>query len=246
LRATYYARCAWVDHLFGRLVKGLKEAGIYDETAIFFFSDHGDFTGDYGLVEKNQNTFEDCLVRVPFIVKPPADFAAKPGVSHALVELIDMCATVEDFAGLEPDHTHFGKSLAPVLAGQRQEHRDAVFAEGGRLVSEQHTRERESTAATRPESLYWPRVGLQIQDTTLHGKAVMCRTHRFKYVRRLYEEDELYDLERDPGELHNVAKAPASRESLLQLRERLLTFYQETCDVAPFATDDRWPGEHTR
>ena len=65
LRATYYGMCARVDAQFGKVVDALKDSGIYDDSAIFFFSDHGDFTGDYGLVEKTQNTFEDCLTRVP-------------------------------------------------------------------------------------------------------------------------------------------------------------------------------------
>ena len=58
--------------------------------------------GDYGLVEKAQNTFEECLVRVPFVVKPPAEFRAKPGVSEAMVELIDLPATVEALAEIQP------------------------------------------------------------------------------------------------------------------------------------------------
>lgn len=58
LRATYYGMCARVDYQFGRLVEALKGTGQYDDTAIFVFSDHGDFTGDYGLVEKAQNCME--------------------------------------------------------------------------------------------------------------------------------------------------------------------------------------------
>ena len=54
LRATYYGMCARVDAQFGRLVAALQDSGLYDDSAIFFFSDHGDFTGDYGLVEKTQ------------------------------------------------------------------------------------------------------------------------------------------------------------------------------------------------
>jgi arylsulfatase A-like enzyme len=67
----------------------------------------------------------------------------------------------------------------------------------------------------------------------------MCRTRDFKYVRRLYEPDELYDLRRDPAELRNVAADPACAGTLAQLKERLLTWYQETCDAVPFATDRR-------
>ena len=71
LRAVYQGMCMKIDAQFGRLMAALKEAGIYDDCAIFFFSDHGDFAGDYDLPEKCQNSFEDCLTRVPFLIKPP-------------------------------------------------------------------------------------------------------------------------------------------------------------------------------
>ena len=238
LRATYYGQCARVDYQFGLVVDALKQAGIYDDTAIFFFSDHGDFTGDYGLVEKNQNTFEDCLSRIPFVVKPPAWVDVKPRVSDALVELIDMKATVEELCGIEPDHTHFGRSLIPVLTGETTEHRDAVFAEGGRREGETHCMELESSSSQAPEGEYWPRVNLQ-QQLPEHTKAIMCRTHTHKYVRRLYEHDELYDLERDPAELHNVIEDPAYANVLASLKERLLTHYLDTSDVVPHRTDRR-------
>jgi arylsulfatase A-like enzyme len=51
LRAVYYAMCARVDHQLGKVVEALQEAGLYDDTALFSFSDHGDFTGDYNLLE---------------------------------------------------------------------------------------------------------------------------------------------------------------------------------------------------
>jgi len=68
----------------------------------------------------------------------------------------------------------------------------------------------------------------------------MCRTRDFKYVRRLYESGELYDLRADPGELHNRIDDPDLAPVLARLKERLLTFYLETCDVVPHETDRRW------
>jgi len=228
-----------VDHQFGLLVDALKKAGVYDDTAIFFFSDHGDFTGDYGLVEKNQNTFEECLTRVPFVIKPPKGISVKPRVSDALVELIDFPATVEDLTGIPPKHTHFGRSLLSVIAGKTDEHRDAVFCEGGRLHGEVYAMELESVSSQNPEGLYWPRVALQRSEGPEHGKAVMCRTKDFKYVRRLYEQDELYDLRRDPMELHNRIGDREYADVIPKLKERLLTFYLETCDVVPHKADSR-------
>jgi len=243
LRATYYGMCARVDHQFGLLMKALKEAGLYDDAAIFFFSDHGDFTGDYGLVEKTQNTFEDCLSCVPFIIKPPKDVPVRPGVSEALVELVDFSATVFELAGIEPGYTNFGRSLLPVISGEIDEHRDAAFCEGGRLIGETQAMELESVAAMEKpeESQYWPRINLQTSDERpWHGKATMCRTKTHKYVRRLYEKDELYDLEKDPQELYNVIDDPAYADVLTNLKERMAVWYMETCDVVPFEADSRW------
>ena len=231
--------CARVDAQFGLVVDALKESGMYDDSAIFFFSDHGDFTGDYGLVEKTQNTFEDCLTRVPLIVKPPADKAIQPGIRDQLVELIDFTATAYDWSGIEPGYDHFGRSLSPLIAGATDEHRDAVYCEGGRLIGEEQAMEKDSPSFYDPGGLYWPRVQLQGSEDGEHSKATMCRTQDYKYVRRLYEADELYDLRQDPGELHNRIDDPAYAGILADLRERMLSWYQTTCDVVPYKTDAR-------
>ena len=240
LRAVYYGMCARLDHQFGLLLDALRAAGMYDESAVFLFSDHGDYTGDYGIVEKTQNTFEDCLSRVPFLVKPPSDRQVKPRVSNALVELVDFSATVYDLAGIDPGYDHFGQSLLPVLAGETDEHRDAVFCEGGRRKGERQAMEIESTSAENTDGLYSPRIKLQITDDGVyHSKAVMCRTKTHKYIMRLYEQDELYDLVADPLEERNVMGDPIYREILADLKDRTLRWYMETCDVVPRQTDRR-------
>ena len=220
--------CARVDHQLGLLVEVLKDAGLYDDSALFVFSDHGDFAGDYGLVEKAQNTFQDCLSRVPFVVKPPADVPTAAGVRDQLVELVDFPATVYALAGVDCGYWHFGRSLTGLLGQPAAEHRDAVFCEGGRLHAEVQASERESVSANSALGLYSPRVNLQVAEvgegTALpHTKAAMCRTERMKYVRRAFEMDELYDLTEDPGETRNLIAEPAYRDELLKLKDRLLT-----------------------
>ncbi len=82
---------------------------------------------------------------------------------------------------------------------------------------------------------------LQITDEQpWHGKAAMCRTKTHKYVQRLYEKDELYDLEKDPQELHNLIDDTTYSEVLAQLKKRMALWYMETCDVVPYDTDRRW------
>lgn len=241
LRGTYLGMCARIDEQFGILVQALKDAGIYDDTAIFVFSDHGDFTGDYGLVEKTQNTFEDCLTNVPFLIKPPASYAVTPGIRAGLVELTDFTATVEELTGIAPKHTHFGHSLVPAFADPDYAGRDAVFTEGGRLSTEEHTRENESLEGEEhPERrLYFPRLNAQVQSNEAHTKAVMCRTKEYKYVFRLYESDELYDLKKDPKEEKNLISDPAYQQILFRMKERMLCFMIETGDAVPHELDRR-------
>lgn len=239
LRATYLGMCARVDTQIGMILQALKDAGIYDDTLVIVFSDHGDFTGDYGLVEKTQNAFEDCLTRVPLIIKPPKNVPLQPGIRDGLVELIDLPATVEAATGIVPTHSHFGRSLLPLVAGETDTHRDAVFCEGGRLAGEEHASESASPGATNPDDLYWPRVNLQATDSIAHTKAIMCRTATHKYVRRLYEQDELYDLQADPREETNRINDPALAPIQRSLSDRLLTHLLETTDVVPHRIDPR-------
>lgn len=241
LRAVYYGMCARIDHQFGLLTEALKERRLYEESALFFFADHGDFTGDYGVVEKTQNTFEDCLVRVPLVFKPPRKYPVRPGVREALTELIDVSETIYDMTGIDPGCDRFGKSLLPLLESGSDELRDAVFCEGGRLKGEIQAMEQESKQNQDRTGLYWPRLSLQCDDSgPWHGKAVMCRTDKYKYVYRLYEGDEFYDLVADPGERINRIDDPDCAPMVARLRERALRHMVETADTVPRKTDPRW------
>lgn len=239
LRAVYLGMCARVDAMAGQVLEALKENGYYDQTAVFFFSDHGDYTGDYGLVEKVQNCFEDCLTNVPFIVKLPKSMQGRHGISEAMIELIDFYATAEKLAGYRPQHTHFGHSLVDYLAGKETPLRDTVFCEGGFCRGEEHCKEMGGADHPVPGNLYYPRQSLQASDEMYNGKAIMCRTHRYKYIMRLYEPDQLYDLEKDPKEPKNFIQCPEYGSVAAEMKERILKHYMETCDVVPFIKDAR-------
>lgn len=244
LRATYASMCMKIDHQFQRLCNGLKEAGIYDDCAIFFFSDHGDYQGLFGLSEKNQNTFEENLVRVPFLIKPPKDVPVTPGIRDGLVELVDFYATAMDLAGVTPDHTQFGHSLRESLSSPSASLRSYACCEGGRLAGEVHCDESHATApqGAQPINEYWPRMKAQ-EDDVAHTKATMLRCGRYKYIRRLYEPDQLFDLETDPEETTDLAERPEMAAVLADLRLMMLDWYQSTCDVVPYQYDGRMNGE---
>ena len=241
LRAVYLGMCMKVDAQFGRLISALRQAGIYDNTAIFFLSDHGDFTGDYSLSEKAQNTFEECLTRVPLLIKPPKSAGVDPGISPALTELVDFYATVLDYAGAASSHTHFGHSLREQVADRSAPGRQYVFCEGGRGPGETHCDEyhNEDGSVSNAGSEYWPKQMAQSDDEA-HAKGIMIRSREYKYISRTLGSDEFYDLTRDPGERVNDIDNPAYREQILEMKSAMLKWLQSTDDIVPFEMDRRF------
>lgn len=243
LQTVYLAMCSKVDNQFGHFLQVLKEEGIYDDCAIFFFSDHGDFTGDYGIVEKAQNVFTHDLINVPFLIKPPAWVSLDAGISDSLVELLDLYPTVMEWAGVTPDHTQFGKSLSHVVADRTEKHRDYVYCEGGRLLEERHCTEEEESGGLNPAASYYPRISIQAGTGPEHGKGTMAFDGRYKYVERLYEENELYDCRTDPQNVKNLVNDADMQKTVWRFKEELLRWYQETCDIVPYHPDSRFSRE---
>jgi arylsulfatase A-like enzyme len=120
--ADYYACVSDLDHQLGRIVETLKQRGFADNTVVVFSSDQGLAVGGrHGLMGK-QNLYEH--------VKPPLLFAG-PGIPHgrsdALVYLFDLFPTFCDLAGIPTPAAVEGKSLLPVIKGEKAKVRDWLF-----------------------------------------------------------------------------------------------------------------------
>ena len=126
---------------------------------------------------------------MPLLVKPPKGTPVKSGVSDSLVELIDFPATVYALTAIDAGYDHFGRSLLPLLAGDTDSHRDAVFCEGGPAARGSANVWNWKVTANRSPST-GPRMRMQMSEGPEHTRAVMCRTDAHKYVRRFYEQDE--------------------------------------------------------
>lgn len=90
-----------------------------------------------------------------------------------------------------------------------------------------------------PRNLYYPRLSVQCEETGAHTKAVMIRDKRFKYIYRLYEKDEFYDLEKDKEEKKNLIDDPVYSGKISAMKEEVLRFMVETCDTVPVVPDKR-------
>ena len=126
IRSLYYAKISHIDWWIGRILEALEARAMLDDTAIIFWSDHGEMLCDKGRL--NKSVFFEQAVKVPLIVRTPrrrGDGATCP----RLVSLVDVFPTILDIAGCEPKADCFGKSLTPLLADPAAEHHDAVFSE---------------------------------------------------------------------------------------------------------------------
>lgn len=225
IAATYHGMVSRVDDQLGRVLRALDTAGVAERTVAAFFTDHGEYLGDYGLVEKWPSGLHDCLLRNPLVLAGPAVPAGE--TRDAPAELLDLFATLLELAEVEAGHTHFGRSL---LTGAP---RDLAFSEGGFTLAEEPLLER----GPFPYDL---KGAIQHDDPRSAGRAVSLRTREWTYVYRLYEPDELYDRRNDPGELHDLAGSPHTAEIERILRDRLLAWLLETSDVIPWQRDPRF------
>ena len=191
-KASYYGMIELIDRHYGRIIDALDEMGLRENAIVIFNSDHGEMLGDHGLTHKGCRFYEG-ITHVPLIISLPGTFRQN-AVYGGLVEQTDLAPTIADLCGIPPADTH-GRSLVPVLTGQnapaprkfvRAEFYDTLEVDnydGLRAPGE-------IQAAGKPaESCY----------------ATMYYDGRFKLsVYHGIQFGELYDMENDPQEQHNL------------------------------------------
>ena len=240
IQAVYLGMIGFMDELLGQLMAALEESQLADETTLLFFSDHGDYAGDYGLVEKWPSAAEDVVTRVPLVIRTPGGSAGH--VVDEPVELFDIMPTTLELAGLEAQHTHFAHSLVPQLQGQPGDPERAAFTEGGYARHEPHCFEgmaNRDQFARDANHIYYPKGRLQQDHPDSVGRTVTIRTTGHKLTRRPTGVSELYDFQTDPQELHNRYDDPVYASVQRDLEARLLDWTIQTSDVTPFAQDPR-------
>ena len=239
VNAVYLGMTAFIDYLFGLLLDALESSPHRDDTTVMFFSDHGDYAGDYGLVEKWPNAAEDAITRVPWIVRTPDGPAG--GVEPSLVELFDLMPTTLKLAGLAAEHSHFAQDQTAVLHGAVGNPERLAFTEGGYDLHEPHCFEgrAEGWGTAHP---YWPKLELQRSCPASVARSVAVRSPQYKWVHRPGDVSEFYDLAQDPAETRNLIHDDRYAEAQDALRHALLDWLLTTSDVTPW---DENPRGHT-
>ncbi|NNE92051.1 MAG: DUF4976 domain-containing protein, partial [Verrucomicrobiales bacterium] len=189
---NYLRSVKGVDESVGTIRAALKDLGLEKNTIVIYSSDQGFYIGDHGWYDKRW-MYEESL-KMPLIVSWPG--VTKPKSKNTeMVQNLDYAETFLDIAGAPIPDDMQGKSLVPLLKGEKLEKpfRDAIYY---------HYYE-------------YPSVHMIPRHNGV-------RTDRYKLM-QFYEfgEWEMYDLEKDPDELRNVYGDPEYAEVQKMMKEKL-------------------------
>lgn len=187
----YYRLVAGLDDVVGRFRTTLKDKGFADNTVIIYTSDNGFYLGEHGLAGKW--FMHEESIRLPLIIYDPRLPKRLRGRKvDELVLSIDIAPTIETLARTRVPDSVQGKSLIPLMAGRKVSWRQDFFYE--HLFKHARIPQTEGV-----------------------------RTKRWKYTRYISVKpvyEELFDLQTDPHEEHNLAKDSRYTAKLSQLRRR--------------------------
>ncbi len=230
--AGYYNSVKRLDIGVGLLLETLTRHGHDDNTLVIFIGDHGP-PFDRG----KASSYEGSL-RIPFLVRWPG--VTKPKRSSAMVSTVDILPTILDAAGATGDVEMHGRSLRPVL-----EHADAPWREY--LAGEDHVHgppwyPQRAIRDARYKLIHNLLAGKARPTPFVDGDIGYVTSREDRYagtpVRAAFDtyfdppEFELYDLEKDPWEFHNLAGKAEYAEVEKRMKAALKAWRHETDDPA--------------
>lgn len=195
---TYCETLMAVDESIGKVMAYLKENGLDKNTLVIYMGDNGFSWGEHGLIDKRQ--FYEESVKVPFLAYCPELFKGGQTITK-MVQNIDIAPTILQVAGLKKPDYMPGKSFIQLLKGDTTAWRNKIFYE-----------------------YYWE------YDYPMTPTIFGVRTDKYKYIRSwgVWDAHELYDLEHDPEEIHNLAQNPKYAAIEKQMATYLFDWLEQT------------------
>ena len=219
-----------MDAWAGNLIAQLKADGLYENTIIFFWSDHG-----VGLPRAKRWLY-DSGTRVPLIVRMPKSAGVKAGVNNRLVSSIDFGPTVLNLAGLEiPKHmqgrSFIGGTPRKFVFGARDrmdERYDIIRSVRGPRF--RYIRNYEPLK-TYYQYMNTPEKGATMREIRRVAEAGKLPPAAKLFMAHAKPTEELYDLETDPHEIHNLVGVRKHANKLKELRAAHSNWVKRTGDL---------------
>ena len=210
IMAHYYGLVTHIDDQLGRLFDRLEALGIKDNTIVAFISDHGEMLAEHGFFGKR--LLYEGSVKVPYLLSWPNAIPASQRI-QCPVGGVDLAPTLLDLAGVAAIPRIHGRSVAGAVTSGQEPVAAPVFAEIA------------SSAAIQQVA----------KDPDEVAAYLMIRDGQWKYIRNRYYEDELYNLDEDPGEMRNLARQSTSRDRVATLRAAIKAMLEQHGPAGPYS-----------
>lgn len=243
--AVNYSNLKRIDDQIGIVIDQLKEEGLYDNSYVFFFSDHG------GPFPRHKRAIYETGIRVPFLIKFPNSVRAGNRTDQ-LLSFIDLAPTTLSIAGIEPPEHMQGEPLFGTFASEKD--RNYLFASSDRF--DEVTDRLRAVISERFKYIrsYNPSLPHALPVSYRYQMPMMQELDRLNKDGRLSSDqqnwflspkprEELYDLENDPWELNNLAAQESSADTLVKYRAVLDSWIKSSGDLGEVAEKEllgRW------
>ena len=230
--AKYLDQIEYLDNEVGMIFKELEDKGLADNTIVIFIGDNGRCN------IKGKGYLYDPGLHIPLIIHYPKNYTG-PHVSKEIVSSVDITATILDLAGVEVPSFMTGKSI--LKKGFKEEYVygardlwDEVLEQSRAVTSDKWKYIRND----KPEipydahqaylEFYRPAVHI-MRKLNEEGKLTADQKFFFAPTKPV---EELYDLQNDPEEVHNLALNPKYAKTLKKLREKTLWYDEQMKPVS--------------
>ena len=227
-----------MDAWAGDLIQQLKDAGEYENTIIFFWSDHG-----VGLPRAKRWLY-DSGTHIPFIIRIPKKFqepnqSEVASIDNQLISSVDLAPTVLNLTGIDvppylQGRAFLGKHLGPPRkfvygARDRMDERYDII----RTVRDERYRYIRNFEPLKPYYQYMntPEKGATMQEIRKKEASGQLDPVMALFSANEKPVEELYDTHADPFEIHNLADDPAFPQRLGEMRHALSEWQNEIGDV---------------
>jgi arylsulfatase A-like enzyme len=228
--ARHYSNIELMDKEVGNIIAQLKEDGLYDNTIIFFYSDHG------GPLPRQKRAIYDSGLKVPFIVKD-VDSRNK-GRNDRMISFVDLAPTLLSLVNIKPPAYMQGKAF---LGNYAEKPRDFIYGSSDRFdeVTDRLRAVRDKQFLYvwnyYPEKIkykdikYRKQIPMMMEMLTLRDQKKLNEIQMQWFETKTSEE--LYDCKNDPDNIKNLIDDPKYKEELNKLRKAFLMHQQEFVDL---------------
>jgi len=228
IRALYAGEVSLVDRWVGFLLAKVEDLGLFENTVVIFTTDHGFYHGEHGMIgklriEKDGMHYEPLYREVsdiPLMVSVPGTSRSRRVQGFA--QPWDIMPTILELAAIKTPPSVQGKSLVPVLKGERQAVRDFAVSSPS-IIHGANPYVRSTVTTSRWTLIY----GGQAEEEvgTVVTPAVDSRARRMKKPEPGEVKTELYDIEADPEQQRNVFSG--NREAAGRLHRMYVKFLED-------------------